>query len=239
MKKTLFLMFICSFLFMNVQAADKCGYSDKYELQRKSSNVSMKYEIKEKEIMPATEEYGAVKQKYFEITIFNITDDFYATLTNDVTKKDEMITSSMFKDGIYTFEWDEISKVTNFTLKVAGSSNTNCGGEIFKTVKLTTPRRNEYATKGVCDNLNEFYLCQPFVTYKSVDEDEFAEQVLKFKDGLIDKNGNAEENKTLIDKVFGFLNKYKWVILGCAIIIAGAGGTYYYVRTKKQRDLGL
>lgn len=239
MKKTLMLMLICSFLLMHVQAADKCDYSDKYKLQNKASNVSMKYEIKEKEIMPATEEYGAVKQKYFEITIFNITDEFYATLRNDVTNKDEIITNSMFKDGIYTFIWEGIDEVTNFTLKVSASSNTNCEGELFKTVTLQTPRRNEYSTKGVCDSLSEFYLCQPFVTYKSVNEDEFTEQVLKYKDGLIDKDGNVEENKTLIDKVFDFLNKYKWVMLGCVVIIIGAGGTYYYVRTKKQRDLGL
>lgn len=239
MKKSLVLMFICSFLFMHVQAADKCGYSDKNALQKKASNVSMKYEIKEKEIMPARDDYSAVTKKYFEITIFNITDDFYATLRNDVTNKDQIITSSMFKDGIYTFTWEDIVKVANFTLKIFASSSTNCEGELLKTIPLQTPRRNEYASRAVCNEINNFYLCQPFVTFKDVNEDEFTEQVLKFQEGLIDKDGNKEENKTLIDKVFNFLNKYKWVILGCVIIIIGAGGTYYYVRIKKQRDLGL
>lgn len=237
MKKLLSLLLTFgSFLPLAVHADTTCSVSEQSELNKKASNVSIDFEIKN-EVLVAGE--SPITRDYIDLTIFNITDDFYITINNDYNREELVVSNSETQDGMYNLKWTNTDKVTNFTVKVYASSNTGCNGELVKTLTQQTPRFNEYASRDVCNEISDFYLCQPFVNYRDVDEDLFIEQVLKYKEGLINKNGEAKDNKTLTDRIFEFLDRYKWVMLGSILVIGAAGGTFYYVSTKKQRDLGL
>jgi len=84
-------------------------------------------------------------------------------------------------------------------------------------------------------------LCQEFVTSKEFDENYFLKQLDSFRNEKIDEKGNEilENNLTITDKIFEFMNTYKWYILGGLTILATILIVISVKKNKKQRDLSL
>lgn len=238
MKKILTFLTVMFLFNINVSAASLCTYKEQTELNSKAANIKVSYEAMEETIG----EDDVYINNYFKISIINVTEDFYVVVKNNINKDEKTFTSSDAKDGLITFNWTNINEITNFTILVYTTNNTNCAHEKFKTIYLTTPRYNVYSDRDICYENSDFYLCQKYVTFAEIDDMEFLNKLDNY---LIGETNNKGEEPTkpveipITDKIFNFIDDYKWFIIGGVLIIITVSYTIYRVKTKKQRELGL
>ena len=174
MKKILLFIFVFFSINANVFAESKCSYTEQAELLNKAANVKANYEVKS-EILKFSDMEAEID--YFNISVYNLTEDFYVTIKNDYDNSSKTFRFSDAKDGVIEYRWDNLEKVTNFTIEVFSSTETNCVSEKMKTLYVKTPRYNEYFNREICEELTDFYLCQKYITTSIPTEDKFFEQI--------------------------------------------------------------
>ena len=248
MKKILFAFLISVMCLSEVTAASTCTTSEKTELNKIIPNIKGSYEIIEEELDPS--EYGILDSKdeesevdppktyYFNINIVNLTEQFYVVVTNDYNDETKTYNYSDVKDGILTFKWENIYEVTNFTIKVYTSRATGCADELQKTIPLRLPRYNEKADYVLCNQAQEFNLCQKFVTFAKMDSRDFIDRVSDYIDEkneeLIEKE---EKEKNIWEKIKKFVGDNAYVIIAGGVILIGTGvGITVIVIRKKWRN---
>lgn len=239
MKKLLTFLSVMFLFNINVSAASLCDYDEQIELNSKAANVKVSYDIVDKTIH--FEDMDSI-QRVFNIQILNVTEEFYIVVKNDITKVDKTYYSTDAQNGMITFEWDYAEAVTNFTIQVYTTANTNCANEKYKTIYLTTPRYNEYYNTLYCDFLTDFYLCQEFVTFDKISREEFVNKIDSYENKIIDNNGEEipnDETPTIMDKIVDFIDNNKWYILGGVSLILIGVYCVHKIKVKKQRELGL
>lgn len=236
MKKFTLLLFLFFSFSINALAESTCSYSEQAELLNKATNVKASYEINTEKVKFVDMETDV---DYFNITITNVTDEFYVVISNDYNSSKKTLYDFEAENGLLNYKWNNIDKVTNFTIEVYASGKTNCAGEKYKTLYVQTPRFNEYYDREICEDLTDFYLCQKYITSSLITEDKFFEQIASYEAGKIDKKGEDIDTRNIFDKAFDFIKDNKWYILGGIVVITG--GTVYIIKrkNKKSRELGL
>lgn len=238
MKKILYLILMTSFFFTSkVSAASLCSYEEQTKLNQAAANIKVSYKVEEEIIH--FEDADAIN-KFIKISAFNITENFYVVIKNNLNNKEMILTYN--ENGINEFRWDDINSVTNFTFQVYTTNKTSCPDEKIKTIYLTTPRYNDLSNRFICSESTDFYLCQEFVTFAEVKEDVFLKQINEYRNQVIDEVGNKiDENKdaTITDKIFDFINSYKWHIICFLGVVAIVLVVISKNNKKKQRDLSL
>lgn len=160
---TLFLV-ITSTMSVN---ADTCPSSVNYDLNKKASYVKAAYTVDDKSITKKLI-YGNSKSSYkipiftFKMSIYNIIDDIYVVITNDVDSTSITVNPEDTQDGTYTFENNDAERVYNYTIEIK-ASNSECYGASLKTIKLTKPKYNAYSEYAYCNNSGSYY-CQKFIS---------------------------------------------------------------------------
>ena len=247
MVKKLIALIITSILFVtNVNAASKCSYEEQTKLNGKAGNVKVSYEITSIDSkgdyinMDTGEHFDTLKKDAFEISILNVSEEVYVVVTNDINSDSKTIRYSDASNGVAKFIWKDTEQIVNFTFNVYSSNKTECPDETYKTLYLTTPRANPLAGYSDCDDLEDFYLCQKYVTFKEVTVGDFFTKITQYKNKEIDDNGEViPANKTIFDRIYNFVKDNKWFIVSGIVIVAGAVFSINYSKNKKQRDLGL
>ena len=232
MKKILTILMMICIGIMPVHAA--CNYTDKAAANKKAANVKLDYEVVEDK-----QEYedGTISvNEYFKMSILNVTEDLYVTVTNDITNTTNTYRYSDVKDGVITFNWDNNEVVTNFTMKVYGSDSSPCKDEELRTIRKQTPRYNDFANRAICQDMKDFYLCQKYTTVENIDESMFINKVEDYSEGKIDEEGESQDNKKDKNLLY-YLNEYKWYIMGGLLVIAAGSGVAIVIRNKKYREV--
>ena len=121
MKKILLFIFVFFSINANVFAESKCSYTEQAELLNKAANVKANYEVKS-EILKFSDMEAEID--YFNISVYNLTEDFYVTIKNDYDNSSKTFRFSDAKDGVIEYRWDNLEKVTNFTIEVFSSTET-------------------------------------------------------------------------------------------------------------------
>lgn len=240
MKKIIFLPLILFLFSMNVNAASMCSYKEQTELNSKSSNIKVSYEVVEDTI--AFEDWST-KTEYLKINIYNVTSEFYVKVRNSYNDTEVIYSNTDAKDGIISFIWKNIDEVINFTTEVYTSNNTSCPDEKYKTIYLTTPRYNEYSTMAICSENSDSELCKKYVFFEKLERAEFYTKIEKYStnnnNNEIDDGNNEINNGNFMDRVFDFINDNLIIILGGIGILIVLIIVIYRSKTKKQRELGL
>lgn len=232
MKKILTLLMVIGIGVMRVNAV--CNYTDKAAANKKAANVKLNYEVVEDK---QESDDGTVSiNEYFKMSILNVTEDLYVTVTNDVTNTTNTYRYSDAKDGVITFNWDNNEVVTNFTMKVYGSDKSPCQEEELRTIRKQTPRYNDFANRAICQDMKDFYLCEKYTTVENIDESMFINKVSDYAEGKIDEEGESKEEKKDKNLLY-YLNEYKWYIIGCLLVIAVGSGIAIVIRNKKYREV--
>jgi len=240
--KKLLLFFVVLFSFtIKASAASSCSYQEQTTLNSKAANIKVSYDVVDKTVQF---EDMDVTMNIFEITILNLTEDFYLIDKNNINEDTQTFTSSSVVDNVIKFKWENVEEVTNFTFQIYTSDNSSCPNEKIKTIYLTTPRYNDFSSREVCQNLEDFYLCEKFVTFDEVTESEFLNKLDSYREEEknIEPEENQkekEENKSTSDNVFEFIDNYKWVAVGTLVLILVILIIIKNKKQKKQRDLGL
>lgn len=234
MKKVLLFVFVFFMFSLNVFA--DCSYTEQAELLNKAANVKASYEIKN-EVVHFVDMDANID--YFNIQLYNLSEDFYAIVRNDYNSASQTLRSTDAKDGVITYRWNNLDNITNFTIEVYASGSSNCTGEKFKTLYIQTPRFNEYYDREICKELTDFYLCQKYITINLPTEERFFEQLDSYKSGRINNQGDEIDNRNIFDKTIDFIKDNKWYILGGLVLITGGAVFVYTKKNKKRRELGL
>lgn len=243
-KKLSLAMFTFMMATSYVNASSACSTKEVASLNREVANIKAEYEIAEKEFdwnvystPDATPENGQEypKMKFIKINISNLSENFYLEVSNDQNRKKWTVTSETLKDGALPFDWEDLSEVTKFTIKVMTSNKTGCSGEKFRTLTVTVPRYNTFSSEPICYSLPEdYYLCQDYVTFKKIDSDEFFERVSRKLTDLEKEKVNDEDDQGWLEKPISFIKKHSvaFIIGGILIVIAG-GATYIIIKKRK------
>lgn len=233
MRKILTFIVVFFLAVINVNAASKCSYEEQRNIEQKAANVKVNYEIINVEKDDPMEEGYKIIYNYIKVSIYNVTEDLYVIVKNDKDNNEKMYSYTDAKDGIVTFDWEYLKDITNFTIQVYSSDKTNCSGESYKTFYLATPRFNEFSNIQICNDLSEFYLCQKYVTFDGISQEYFLEQLSSYQTGKINEQGEETVEPSLSDKIFEFINQYKWYIVGGLVVVLA--GTYTIHTFSKKR----
>lgn len=233
--KTLFVI-LPLFIFYNVYA--ECTYKDQAELGGKAAKVKTKYDIEEITVNSICSGEPCTFPGYkMNISLLNLPEDIYAKVTNNVDNQELTLTSSnKDENGIINFEWNNVDKVTTFTIELYANSNTNCSEQKIQSLYLITPRYNWYSSFEWCDGLEDYYLCEDFVTFEDVEYDDFFQKVTKQKEKN-EKEKPINNESTFFDKLKSFISNNKGIIIGvgCGAIVIVA--VIIVISIRKRRSI--
>lgn len=226
----------------NAVCASKCGTTELSQINQDASKVKLTYEESFKKIpdeyLGESDTGGKydVTVPYFIIKIINVTDNLYIEVTNSVDKTMRAFTSRDAVDGVISFEWDNVTDISNLTIKVFTGENTSCPHEEIYTDHKTLPKYNQYSSTDACISHPEADICKKFVTEEVTYED-YAEFNDKVKTEEIEKAAKKVEDKNKDSKAIEFVKKNKvgFIIGGSIIIVAGVVTTVVVIKKRRSR----
>ena len=208
----------------------KCGSSVKSKDLAAASNIKIAYEPVE-----YNPEDGTNRLFYYvDITIYNIPDEVYIEVHNSKSGNTYNIDSSKTNDDrAIKLRQKDTSDIVNYTF-IIKARTLECYGETLRTIRLTTPKYNNYSQRAVCADIPEFYMCKTFVSY-DVDGAKFLNNVTAYKEAQ-EKKGTeqAQEGKTSVTAATAkAVSKHKFLILGI-VLIAAVVGTVLVIKRKRS-----
>ncbi len=229
-KMSTFALAILTFLFGTNIVSALCEASEMNRLNTLAVNVRSDFEEIEEVMDPdeydlpdgtETEELPELKRLFFKVNIYNVTDELYVLVHNNVTNETKKFTYQDSKDGVISFIWDDLYSIVNYTITVYSSDKTNCVDTKLHTLYQTTPRFNEYSSLAACDNADDFYLCHKYITVETTDFSNFIAKVDEYKKGKVNEKG--EEIVSPNKKNENFISEYKNIIIAvsAAVVIVG------------------
>lgn len=174
---------------------------------------------------------------YFKVYIANVTEELYVIVTNNVTKESKTYSYQDAVDGTITFDHEDLTVITNYTIDVYASSNTECANTKLTTHYLTTPKYNSYSDSTICEGIENFYLCHKYLAVKAVGFDEFVTLAERYKKGQIDSDGSEIVDKEPgKDNFFDYIKEHKGIVIGTVVTVLVIGGLVTVIIVKKQRS---
>lgn len=227
-KKIFVIIFMLAFFLMigNVSAAEDkenmCTPTQLSELRSMAANVKVTY-------VPVTEaeklttpngESGAdyVSKRYLDIKIFNLNTKLIVNAKNGIDSF-TVTSGDIGGDGAVTIRQPASTSAIKYEFEVT-SLLYGCSLETLRTIKLTLPKYNYYSQLDVCDDIPDYYLCQPYTTY-SVDGGTFYDKVDEYKAKLstLEKEKEENNNTTFVTNTMSGISKYKYLIVGIVVVV--------------------
>ena len=158
MKKLIgFLLVITSFFLINIEAFAEedttCNYKSKAALSKAAYNADANYTIKK-------DENG---KYYFEISVYNITDEIYAVITNDINDSEILIYNNMTTNNNYKFEVHDTATIINYVVHIRANKY-GCNDE-FRKINISKPRYNDLSEIAICKNdvMLDYTYCKTWI----------------------------------------------------------------------------
>ncbi len=214
-KNILKLLIILSF-FVAIPVYAECTYKEQAELTKEAANIKVNYEIftiSGTAKNPDTDVDMDMSYDIFRVNILNLSDNFYIKYTNNVNKDSKTFYQSNANDGIISFNWEDLRKVTTMTFNVYASNKTNCKDEAYRTIYLTLPRYNDYANWGLCDGKN-LSVCEQYVTFNEISYDEFIRRVTNDTETNTSNNGTTNNTANIETNN----NNYTYLYIGIGVV---------------------
>lgn len=229
-------LFIPSFVY----AASACSYSEQVELNNIVANVKVNYEEAEREVDAYNGDTGEpmkVSETYFDINITNITDDIYIKVKNDYTKGTSTYYVSDANNGTITFKQTNLNNIINYTIEIY-SNRSACKDELYRTIQLSTPVFNYRYSMMICENRQDFYYCQKYLTTEIPSDSEFYDKLETYNETHPEtEKEKQEETKNKSIKEFYQDNKIIINIIISVILVLGVMGIVILIKRKRSRVL--
>lgn len=225
-----------------VKAASSCSYSEQAKLNDLVANVKASYEYierlsDEKGMDPDSGEEMDVWESIFKISVLNITEEIYITISNDATGFEATYKYEDTNNGIVEFEQKDLTKVTEYKIDVY-SNNSNCAGELYRTFTLKTPKFNVFSNIALCNIYPNYYYCQEFLdTDVEIDYEKFYDGLESYQE-LHPEEEQKEETKKE-NKLIKFYKEHALAIniIAGVLVVGGVTATVILVKRKRSRVL--
>ena len=240
MNKKIVILLLSLLLFANIRAnaLSTCSYKEQADLNSEAAQIKVKYEEKIGELDHSLYDCGeagddcSVTTYYLSMTILNMSENFYIEVSNNINKNKNVFTYDDVKEGVITFDHEDIYQITNYTFDVYSSVSTGCPNEKIRTIHLTTPKFNSYYYDGECNDAEDHYLCQKYISTEEPSFNEFVEQLTNYK---IQKEKEREKNnRNFIEKIFNFVDNHKAFIGVTTTIVVVGVATVVIVKKRKE-----
>ena len=214
--------------------ADECTNAEKARLKKEAAKVKMVYEeAVGTEAIESNPDLGSVQTEveynYFKISITNITEEMVVKVSNSVDDDSFMVAFHEVENGVYTFNWNNIDEVVNFTYEVMGSYGSVCSNEKFATGHLVTPRYNLLHDTTLCDGITDLPACDKYIT-ENTDQEVLEKRIEEYK---VEKK-EKESKETKFEKLVSYIKEHKVAAVGLTIIVAGAGVALVINKRRKK-----
>ena len=228
--------------------AASCSYEQRAELNSEISNITANYEVIEvpleegatppDALLESEEEEYTWMIEALQINILNLTENVYVEVTNNYDNQTTVYNYSDTDNGNIAIEWRTLGELVTYTIRVYASSATDCADTLLRTLRVSLPRYNDYATYAVCDQVPDYYLCQRYVFFDQVDFNEFSTKVLAEIERVEqEEEQNNEEDTTWYEEVGNFISEHKTpIIIGVVSILVIAGVIVVIVVIRRRRS---
>lgn len=242
-----YLLLLIAVLFLGiatVHASDTstCDTVTKGKLRQSASNIKANYIVEEESITDNLEEgEQTYTNRYLVIKIYNLSTGMYVEVQSSVPSVSNVQTVSktyyrtdMSPDGSISLRQDNFPYLVNYKITVYASVDSPCSGTVLRKINITLPKYNSYSNLDICDGLEDYYLCQEYITY-DIDDKSFLTKLNEYKSKLVTNsveditNGN---NNTASDIASG-VSEYKYILVG-VIISIGVVITILILKGKKK-----
>ncbi len=245
MEKNKFLLLtimLVSFLFVGiVNAAEQniCSSADLNMLNKEAANIKVTYIPNRVPDGTKDPEVGfkETMKSVLDMKVYNVTDKFILRFEYSgngiVPGSFYRNTGHIGKDGAITVRQNNVGKVINYAI-TAVSNYGNCSGRDIRTIRITLPMHNYYSDMAICQGLQDYYLCQPYIT-SEIDTATFYDKVEQYKAKLLD-NSNIEvdeENNSVVSEALTGIKKNKYLVVGIIVAI-GVITTIVILKRKKS-----
>lgn len=212
MKKVLFILFMCLCFSFNLDALcyddDLNNWALDVQIKQIEFNNKLPNELNDNKPLKETMDYAYILSL----------SDYRA----DVVMKGKL-TFKREDDSIYTedLEWIYIPghKVwgipnynakgeVNYDINIYGDKDSNCPGELIKTIKYKIEPFNFYLKTEYCEQYPDAPMCEMYKDTSDVTKEEFEE----IMDEYIEEH-SPEKKKTLFDSLFEYIKQYAVYIL--------------------------
>ncbi len=220
MKRIVFSLIICLFMFPSLVDAAECSASDRERLQKFANNVTF-----------TLEEANYNGKFYFDVLFAGVSSDllfrsseklsYYKNYSSNYI--DEFVVEMLEPGRTYEFE------VLGYT---------KCNTTLLRNITITVPNYNVYHNDNVCNDAKEYSLCNKW--YKNeYSYDEFVKKVTEFKNNKQNNKNDYEQNISNDNggfDLYSFYQKYYWYVLFSMIAALGLL-IYFWIKENKKNKL--
>ena len=236
-----YLMYLFLFFFILVSSVNaECSYQERKNLLNEAKSVDIVFNVdsrKEKieTVNPNTEEIEIIEDDkfYFNLNISNLTNDLFIKVTNNLNSDQFIVNSEDLKDGLYSYEIDNMTDIITYHLDFYSTYN-NCYAEKILSRQIKKPKENPVYYFSVCsdERLENNKYCQRFI------ENDFNMKtydiVSKLNKILEEENEPVVEKNFSAKKVKQFFAKYWYLFVVTLIVIIGVI-TLLIIRKKRSK----
>ncbi len=217
----------------SVSALDVCTEEDLSKFRAEAINVNIYYEESSKTI--TGEEYGDTYEyevDYLKVLIYNLTENLVVSVKNLETGSDREYDSTSAVDGVITIDVDDVDTLQEYEF-VIRPNYVDCSDDELSTKRLSLPRLNEYSNLALCDDTEDFYLCQAFVSVNKT-YNEFYDERMDYINGDVDKDGEIIDDESDDDSKEASYIPY---IIGGVVLLGVVGIVIFVIYKRKKRIL--
>ena len=234
--------FLCIMLLLYtpiVNAANKCDIKTNNRLIKESANIKINYEEIEGKMVAEPGEIFAddpsvteLPYYYFRISLLNLTDDFYAVISED--KRNFKGTFRGDDTSTVSFDWKDITTVSKLKVDIYSSSKTKCPNTLIRTLYKTIPRYNPYSEYAVCKKVPKYNLCKKYVEVDEISYKSFSKGTEKEIKKLEQKE-EKQKTENWFTKLKEFLAKNKIVVGIIIAVIVLVPIIIYVIKNKRVK----
>jgi len=246
-KKCCLLLLIIAVLFLGmatVHATDSatCDTITKGKLRQSAANIKANYIVEEENITDDYEEgEDTYTNRYLVIKIYNLSTGMYVDVASSVPSASNVKTVSktyyrtdMAPDGSISLRQDNFPYLVNYKITVYASVDSPCSGTVLRKINITLPKYNSYSSLDICDGLEDYYLCQEYITY-DIDDKSFLTKLNEYKAKLVEESTEtiSDSGTNTASDIASGVSKYKYILVGI-IISVGVVATILILKRKKK-----
>lgn len=214
--RKIFLVVTMLFIFNLGAKANTCDSKEVKRLTELANRVKVNYEY-EKTNLP---DYNGLKvyDEKLNISIYNVVEDIYIIMTNNVNDEEEVILNSDTDEGKYTLVSRDFYNIVEYNINIYARKDA-CKSRKLKTIKFIKPKRNQNFLHEACKGNENIPVCNEFITKNPVvDTLGLSEYIENYKKGKITSTTTKSNNKS----DFNIKDYQNYIIIGSLVVVGGA-----------------
>ena len=228
----------------DIYTTKSCDVNTQAAIMNEAKDVMVTYEDIYENTYEAYDDYledeSVDSKRYVNLKIYNLGPSIAIKIVNETTGSTitaegvNLFSYKNARDGVITVKKLASPHINNYRITVHGLNE--CQGKTFRTIRYTLPALNPYSDFEVCQDVPEFYLCQPLITTPISNSIDIPKAVREYKDKLEEEGAREEEKKSNTPKISRLISNTSKQKIGFVIVLLtiGFGITIFILYKRKN-----